>query len=481
MKNVKLRTAIALSLIVGIIVPTIIAGWYTEVNRHKIMAAELEEHHQQLTTTLALAMQEPIWVLVPEKGLPIVDAIMTDNRVLRVTITTEDGVFIEKIRGDTLAKDHLILELPVFYQGTRIGAVQTAMDTGPLHASLSKQRNEFLLLTLAQLGVSLFIIFLLLNSKVLRPVKRLIVQSEKLAKGKLEEKFSWEQTDELGLLGKSLDQARQELLDSFNKLNQMHAQTVHDAEELAEARDQAEAANRAKSEFLDNMSHELRTPLNGIMGMLQLMESTSPDEKQQEYARSALEASKNLNAIIEEVLALSKVEAGKLTIGEEEFLLPDIPRSVVEPLKQDALEKGIDLQYSINEDIPPMLLGDPNCIMRTLFNLVENAVKFTEHGEIRIRVDYERPDKNEDSINLLFSVSDTGIGIPQDKLQFIFEPFSQVSGGHTRKYQGTGMGLAIAKRLVEAMDGEMSVESREGEGTTFRFSTLIKTPPLAGR
>jgi signal transduction histidine kinase/CheY-like chemotaxis protein len=247
-------------------------------------------------------------------------------------------------------------------------------------------------------------------------------------------------------------------------------------EALMAAKEAAEVANRAKSEFLANMSHELRTPLNGIMGMLQVIESTPLTEKQEDYIESALEASGNLLTVINDILDLSRIEAGKLELCEEEFHLPDILRVVTELLRQEANKKKINLHYSVNRDIPSLLVGDSGRIRQIFFNLVGNAVKFTEQGEVHAQVDLEPAEGEPSRAKLICSVTDTGIGIPEESLQQVFEPFSQASRGHSRKFQGTGLGLSIAKRLVEAMGGEVSLKSEEGKGTTVRFHILVGTP-----
>jgi PAS domain S-box-containing protein len=245
-------------------------------------------------------------------------------------------------------------------------------------------------------------------------------------------------------------------------------------EALSQAKVAAEDANRAKSEFLANMSHELRTPLNGIMGMLQMAESTPLTEKQQEYIDSALGASESLLSVINDILDISKVEAGKLEVEEEEFHLREILHVVSQVLRQEAINKKVNLHYTINEDVPSLLIGDSARLRQILFNLLGNSLKFTEQGEVHVRVGFEPPDGDQGLVKLVFAVSDTGMGIPEEYLQRIFEPFFQVSGGHTRKFQGTGLGLAIVKRLVEAMGGGVSVESRVGKGTTIHFHVLVK-------
>jgi signal transduction histidine kinase/CheY-like chemotaxis protein len=247
--------------------------------------------------------------------------------------------------------------------------------------------------------------------------------------------------------------------------------------ELLSAKELAETASKSKSEFLANMSHELRTPLNGIMGMLQLIEANPLEQGQKEYINAALEASTNLLTVINDVLDISSIEAGKLEIVEEEFVLPDVLNTVTELMRQEAVKKQIQLHCSVSKDISSILVGDPGRIRQILFNLVGNAVKFTEQGEVRVNMRNTPVRNDSDRIRLDCSVSDTGIGIPRDKLQHVFEPFTQASSGSSRKYQGTGLGLSIAKRLVEAMGGDMTVESKEGLGSTFHFTIEVGVLP----
>ncbi|MEI7663373.1 MAG: ATP-binding protein [Bacteroidota bacterium] len=238
--------------------------------------------------------------------------------------------------------------------------------------------------------------------------------------------------------------------------------------EIVEQKERAEQSERFKQQFLANMSHEIRTPMNAVMGMTSLLIDNNPRDDQQQYLRGIKQSSDILLHIINDILDLSKIESGKMELEKMDFSLGETVGQVVETLKHKADEKGLALLADIGTDIPDVLLGDPVRLNQILMNLVGNAIKFTEKGSVRIRVSAAGSD-NFTSVKMRFSITDTGIGIPKDKLDTVFESFKQVNTSDSRKYGGTGLGLTISRQLVELYGGEISIESEEGAGTTFSF------------
>jgi PAS domain S-box-containing protein len=250
--------------------------------------------------------------------------------------------------------------------------------------------------------------------------------------------------------------------------------------ELSQAKEQAEAASRAKSEFLANMSHEIRTPLNGVIGMADLLTSTPLDERQARYAQVIKSSADSLLALINQILDFSKIEAGKLELDVADFELTAVVEDVGEMLAAKAAAKGLELACRVDPALPRRVRGDADRLRQVLVNLVNNAIKFTDTGEIIVRVLPNAPLKGPaaqaapDAVDVVrFEVIDTGIGIPADRLNRLFRSFSQVDASTTRRYGGTGLGLAISKQLAELMGGAIGVRSRAGLGATFWFTARL--------
>ena len=260
--------------------------------------------------------------------------------------------------------------------------------------------------------------------------------------------------------GVKLENMNKELTDEIEYVKRME-------KELKQAKDKAEEMSQAKGEFLANMSHEIRTPMNGVIGTLQLLADTDLGETQQEYVDTAHKSAYSLLTILNDILDLSKIEAGKLNIETIPLDIREIVADLVTLHTMTAEEKCIELSAAIDDHLPSVVVGDPTRIRQILANLISNALKFTEKGHVKVKVQCVSGD--DESADIRFEVEDTGVGIEEEVKDRLFNEFTQADGSTTRKYGGTGLGLAIVKQLVEMMHGQFGVDSVSGEGSTFWF------------
>lgn len=262
---------------------------------------------------------------------------------------------------------------------------------------------------------------------------------------------------------------RKELELHRNRLSELVEQRTH---ELNRARLNAESANRAKSRFLATMSHEIRTPMNGVLGMLALLQGSSLSEEQQEYVARAAASGRDLVKLLDDILDISRIEAEKMELLCADFALQPLIEQTISLLAPQAQDKGIRLSATIDDTIPEHLKGDAGRLRQILINLISNGIKFTRQGSVSVRGRLES--RHDHRVLLCFEVCDTGIGIPLEKQELIFEPFTQVDDTPTRSYGGTGLGLAICRQLVQLMQGTITVESSPDNGSIFRFTALLE-------
>ena len=337
-----------------------------------------------------------------------------------------------------------------------------------LKSALHQKVILFVSLGLAAVGLLFVILLMALSRWVAQPVSAAIVQADRIAAGDLDVRMKETSITELGNLQRALNHMAEQLKASYAKLESSNA-------DLALARDAALETSRLKSQFLANMSHEIRTPLNGVIGMNELLLGTRLDSEQRDMAKMAHASGEALLGLVDDVLDFSKIEANEIHLRDEPFHLPSLTEEIALITGARAYAKDVALGFLIHPATPTHLRGDPDRTRQVLINLLTTAVKFTDRGEIVCRIQpIEMPG---DHVWLRFEVTDSGIGIPQDQQQKIFESFRQVDNSNTRTHGGSGLGLAICKRLVEHMGGEIGVHSQPGSGSRFWFTLPFDPVP----
>ncbi len=486
--GLKIKVVVALSVAVLAILGAFVSY---EMERFRVeRMAELRATAQNLANLYSGAVASSVWEFDKDNTRSQLEALKVVEGFQRAVIWETNGPEFVAVSSRVADGPHVEGKAKIFVNGKEIAWILVRLSRKVVEAAEERHLQQ-ILYTVAALAVTLLSSLFAALHFLTRPLDRMTNLMQRFATGQLGGQIPFvTRNDEVGRMAQALAVFRDHAIERRNAELALHRRSeelVALNKDLLKARDAAESANRIKSEFLASMSHEIRTPMNGIVGMVHVLMATPMPVDQRDKLSTLASAASTLLGILNDILDISKIEAGRLELDVAPFL----PRRMLDDMmalwRPTALNKGLGLKSHVDSDMPAVMTGDANRIGQIVANYLGNAIKFTESGTVTVRLSGEP--KGDGIYCLRVEVTDTGIGIAEGTIPKLFQKFSQADNSTTRKYGGTGLGLAICRELAQLMSGEVGVESTPGKGSTFWFavdcrvadSTILPMPEAGSR